>query len=222
MSAFLNEIINPVNLHATFLVVLVMFYWLLVIFGAVGLETFDLDADLDIDLDLDVDIDADLDIHVGESLFGALLTFFHLGEVPVMLVASIFSLFFWLATIMANHFQNPDLHLLTAAVWMLPCIVVSLIATKLAVMPIAAVLREEKLPYEKRTNLVGVKAEVHSLKLDESFGEIAVQQDGPLLVLNAKTENGQRLQKGDIVKITRINEANHCIVELAKWESKEI
>ena len=67
MHEFLLEIVNPANLLATTLLGGVLLYWLLVIFGAVGMDA--------LEIDLDMDADGDLDLEFADGLFGTLLTF---------------------------------------------------------------------------------------------------------------------------------------------------
>ena len=223
---FIEEILHPVNLHATVLLGLAVLYWVMVIVGVVGMDAFDLDvdADLDVDVDADIDVDADADMAIdgGGSLLGAILTFFHVRDVPVMLIISFFSLSFWVSTVLINHNVNPDLEFLAAFMWMIPCLVISLGMTKLCLMPIAPIFREQKTEFAKKERLVGRKALVHTLELDEKFGEIVVESSGPPLVLNARAAKGQRLKKGDSVRILALDESKNCIVELAKWESEKI
>ena len=217
MIDFINEIFAGPNLPATILILMMGLYWLLVIIGVVGMDVLD----FDVDADVDIDMDGEVDVAMGDGIFTALLTFFHLGQVPVMVIVSFFALFFWLCTIITNHYLNPDLSLLTAGIWLLPCVLVGLAATKLAVMPVAKLFQSNTTPYAGRENLIGTRARVHSLELDDTFGEIVISQSGPPLVLNARNHSGQRLRKGDEVKIIRHEKDNDiCIVELAKWESK--
>lgn len=54
----------PSNLLLTILLMLITFYWLTVIIGAIGMDAIDLDLDLDADVDIDVDIDVDVDVDV--------------------------------------------------------------------------------------------------------------------------------------------------------------
>lgn len=215
MTSFINEIFSPINVHATFLLLLVLLYWLMVIFGAVGMESLDLDLDIDADLDGDIDIDA------GDGLFASLLAFFHVGQVPAILLLSFFALFFWLATVISNHYINTDQNWWHAALGLLPCVIVSMIVTKLTLLSLSPLFPKEKPPTDRSVNLTGKKAEVHSRHLDEDFGEIILKQEGPKVVLNAISTKGQRLQKGDTVKILSVDEKDRCIVELAKWEKEE-
>lgn len=209
MGEFLNEIFNPANVLATSLLGLVALYWLLVIFGAVGIDAFD----------VDVDMDGEADLELADGFLGTMFAFFHIGQVPLMLILSFFSLFFWIATVCTNHYLNPEFHLLTTAMWLFPCGIVSLLLTKICVAPIARVFRSSNQQLD-RNELIGRTAIVHTLKLDQKYGEIEINIDGPLMVLNARNESGQTLQKGDVVMIVAHDrDKDVCLVELAKLES---
>lgn len=210
MGDFLIEIINPANILATTLLGLVVLYWLLVIFGAIGIDAFDIDTDFD----------GEGDLELADGILGTMFAFFHVGQVPLMLVVSFFSLFFWFAMVCCNHYLNPEFELWTTAMLIFPCGGVSLALTKICVMPIARLLRSDNKDWN-RNELIGQTAVVHTLKLDQSYGEIVFESDGPPLVLNARNETGQTLTKGDVVMVVAHDrEKDICLVELAKLESK--
>ena len=212
MHEFLIEIINPANLFATTLLGGVLLYWLLVIFGAVGMDA--------LEIDLDLDADGDFDLEFADGLFGTLLTFFHVGKVPVMIILSVFAFTFWLATILTNHFLNPEFSLWTTAMLIWPCGLVSLAVTKLFVMPMAKGFNPPERHLD-RNELIGQTAIVNTLELNQTFGEIVLETDGPPLVLNARNETGQTLRKGDVVTVvSHDREKDVCLVQLAKLESK--
>lgn len=196
MIEFLLECIKPVNLPATTLLSLVLLYWLLMIFGALGLDAFD------IDLDADADMDIDGDIHAGGFVTDA-LTFFHLGDVPVMIFASFFVLFFWTCTIVGNHYLNADWSLLVTGYFLVPSIIISLVMTKLVLMPIAPMFRS--MTTNEQSKIIGGVGMVSTSRLDGEFGQVSIEHDGPPIVINARTENGQQLMKDQIVKILRID-----------------
>jgi membrane protein implicated in regulation of membrane protease activity len=209
MSEFLTEITNASNILPTGLLGLVALYWLLVIFGAVGIDALDIDADMDGEPDLDL----------ADGVLGTMFAFFHVGQVPLMLVVSFFSLFFWISMVCVNHYLNPEFNLMWTALWLFPCGIVSLLLTKPCVAPIARIFRSNEKPMD-RTELIGQTAVVHTLKLDQKYGEIIFDTKGSTMVLNARNESGQTLQKGDVVMIVAHDlEKDVCLVELAKLES---
>ncbi len=214
MLEFLQECIAGPNLFATILLCLMLAYWLFVIFGVLGLETFDLDVDAEIEVGgVDTGAEASFD-------FGDILRFFHLGEVPVMIFVSFFSVFFWIATITTNHYLNDELNFVVMFWYIGPCSLAALFLTKLVIMPMVPLFRTGGSPAKSREKLIGEKAVVSTKELNDKFGQIKIHQDGPPIVLNARVENGHELMKGDVVEIIRhVAEGDLYIVKLTKWEN---
>ncbi|MGI9519041.1 MAG: hypothetical protein ACR2NP_18455 [Pirellulaceae bacterium] len=210
MTEFLQEAIQPANLPATVLLGLVLLYWLLMIFGI-----FHLDADVDVDLDADVD--TDLDGHVDGGVAADVLTFFHLGEVPVMILASFFVLFFWVTTMISNHYFNPNWSFAISLYALIPSVIVSLILTKLAVMPLTPLFKA--MQTGDSIKVVGSRGRVSTSELTGSFGQVSIEHEGPPTVINAITENSQRLLKNQEVQVVRfVEETGVYIVEPVKPE----
>ena len=216
MTEFLLECFRPANLPATVLLCLVLIYWLMMITGILGLDLFDLD--LDADADIDADMDGDIQ---GGGVVADVLTFFHLGEVPVMIFASFFVLFFWACTIISNHYLNPQWSLLVTAYFMIPSVIASLLLTKAAVMPMTPLFRE--MMKSEKSKIVGSQGVVSTSQLDGDFGQISIEQEkGPPIVVNARTENDQKLTRDQVVKVIRLeSESGVYIVAPAKSESSK-
>ena len=62
MIEFFYECVNYVNLPATTLMIMVLLYWLMVMIGVFGMDSFDFDLDVNPDVGLDVDLGLDADI----------------------------------------------------------------------------------------------------------------------------------------------------------------
>lgn len=213
MFEFLQESIQSPNLPATVMLGIVSLYWLLMIFGIMGLEGMD----ADIGIDADADLDADIDGHVDGGIASDVLTFFHLGEVPVVIVGTIFVLFFWVATMVTNHYYNPDQEMMVALYYLVPNIIASLVLTKLCVWPMTPLFREMRKTDAPK--VVGSRGEVSTSYLNGEFGQITIEHDGPPIVVNAVTENGQRLAQGQEIKVIRFeDETGVYIVEPVKPE----
>ena len=200
MTEFLLEAIKSPNLPATVMLCLALLYWILMIFGIFGFEGMDTDIGIDADADMDMDIDGNVD----GGIAGDVLTFFHMGEVPVMILGTFFVLFFWVATMVTNHYFNPQWNLLVAGYCLVPNIIASLVLTKLCVMPITPLFREMRKTDAPK--VVGSRGEVSTSYLDGTFGQITIDQMGPPIVVNAITENGQRLVKTQEIKVVRFEQ----------------
>lgn len=215
MTEFLLECIRPANLPATVLLCLVLLYWLLMIFGIFGMDGFDFDADLDVDVDMDADLDAHIDGGIGADV----LTFFHFGEIPVMVLGSFFVLFFWITSVVSNHYFNPEWSMLVTLYCLLPNLLISLLLTKIAVMPMTPMFRAMKETASPK--VLGSRGVVSTSKLDGEFGQISIDQDGPPIVVNAITANNQTLVRNQEIKVVRFDEETGVyIVEPVKPENK--
>lgn len=213
MADLFFECIKANNLPISMLLGLVVLYWSLMIFGIVGFEGLD----AEIGIDADADLDAGVDGHVDGGVASDVLTFFHLGEVPLMILATFFVFVLWVCTMTTNHYWNPDWEWMTSAQFLVPNLFVSLVATKLFAMPLAPLFRE--MNKTEAPKVVGSFGRVNTGYLDGKFGEVAIEQDGPVIVVNAITENGQKLPRDTEVKVIRfVDETGVYIVEPVKPE----
>lgn len=249
MIEFLQECVNYVNLPATTLMVMVLLYWIMVMVGVFGLDAVDLDFDADIPdmgLDADIGIDADIGLDADVGIDGGIETapgtafsggssttgndgvarqlfeFFHLGEIPLVIIATFFMLFFWVSTMVSNHYYNMDQQLIPSLIWLLPNLLISLVLTRIAMIPFVFIFKKPPPDDKSRKNLYGVVGEVISLEVTEKHGQIEIKLDGePEMKLNAHCAPGKRLGKGDAAKIISYNPADGTfLVELTKWENE--
>ena len=190
-----------VNLPATALLILVVAYWSLVVLGLADLGGFDLDLGGG-EPPVDASLGAGAAASSAGGLFPAVLGFFYLGRVPTMLLLSIFSVCFWLASVYGNSWLNPE-HEIAGFVWLWPSTVaVSLLATKIIFWPLLTFFDEVGRPHTPPANtLVGKLAVVSTSEVTDQFGQISVEQQGPPIVLNARAASMDRFQRGETVVI---------------------
>lgn len=192
---------SPVNLVPTLLLLVVLIYWSLVIVGVLSESIGDFDLDLP-------------DAEPG-PLWGA-VKFLHLGDVPVMVVASLFVVFFWATSMISNYYFNPDLRVWVVLYCLIPNVLISLLITKAILFPLVPWLRRIVREDTIRTDYVGRQAVVHSLEINNEFGQIALEHDGPAIVLNARSF-GAIPRHGDVVDIVEYNAVNDTyVVRLSK------
>ena len=101
MEQFINVAFNWVNVFPTFLLIIVVLYWLSVILGAMdlGFLDFDIDADFETDVEIEVEFEAEMDADAeggAGGWFMEFLSFFNLGKVPFMVFVSALVLPMWL------------------------------------------------------------------------------------------------------------------------------
>ena len=136
----------PGNLFFTVLLLLVLLYWLLVILGAMDFNfldiTFDgdVDVDVDVDMDVDVDADADMDFHPG-GIMRSIMDFFYIGEVPMMVLVSLFAVSAWTISVLANYYLNPNGLLILLLPIQAANLLISGVIVKVVGVPLKALFR---------------------------------------------------------------------------------
>ncbi len=213
MIEFVNQSFSLFNLPATALLLLVLLYWAMVIVGAIGMDA----VDFDFDADVDVDIDGDFDSVAGG--FSSFAEFMHLNHVPIVIVLSVFALLFWASSFFGNHFLNPSGNNIIGLGLMSLNVPVCLVLTRLIIGPFAEGFKPREVD-KVRESMVGLIGEVTTSEVTSEFGQVSIRQDGPELVINARTETDKpELGKGDAAKIVAYDyEKDTYLVELCKWE----
>ena len=95
MKELIENAFTGVNIIPTVLLILSLIYWLTVIIGIIDLDFFDFDLNIDGDL--------------GNSMegFQSILAFFNLKEIPIMVLASLISLVFWILSMRVKVLPIP-------------------------------------------------------------------------------------------------------------------
>jgi len=212
MLELLQESIAPVNLPYTFLLGLAVLYWAMYLLGAIGSDALDflgldLDVDADVDVggdidgDVDVDVDADLDADGGTAgsggFFLSILRFFHVGELPVLLIASIQFLGMWIFSLLANEMLNSQSSGLIALALFPLIFFGGLFFTKAIIMPFAPYLKTIFDEKGERVEVMGKTCRVISLEVTPDYGQAEFGEDPMSLLLNVRTKPGTTLHKGD-------------------------
>lgn len=191
MSEFLQSCFEWPTLPASVLMVICMLYWLSVILGLMDLDVLDFDLDFDLSSESPSFLD-----------FGFLgLKFLNLGDVPVMLWMSAFSLSMWLLSV--NFDIKIEVH---SMLDYLPIaarnIGISLVITKLLTQPLRGMFKY-KPPNEVGT-LLGKTCRVTSSSVSDRFGQAELEAEGAPLKLHIRSED-KTIQKGDLVQLTDYN-----------------
>jgi len=224
MLDLLEAAFSLVNLPYTILLILVVLYWGLYILGAVGDDVLDflgLDFDGDVDVDADVDVDGDVDAGangMGSGL-GALLHFFYLGELPVVLIFSILILFMWILAMLANRMLvNTQLWL--SMVLFVPIFVAAAMLTKAVLTPFVPWLKQAFDQSSDVVEIIGKTCTITSLEATPEYGQAELPRPGAPVVLNVKTREGTTLRKGEEAIVYEHDEATSTYL-VAKFDMNE-
>lgn len=215
MTELLQEALALYNLPLTALLVMVVFYWLLVLMGA-------LDFDLEVpDFSDGGSAPPGMTLHDPSALSGTLAVaarFMGFGQVPIAIWGSFFVLFSWGASLILNYRFNGiagDRSLAMAAWLLIPGGIISLLLTKLMTLPLAKFLAALAGSSTESIVIIGHTGVVASMGLDESYGQVEVNQGGAPALINARLPTaGPALQKGDRVRVIQaLSEGSFYYVE---------
>ncbi|TLD69306.1 hypothetical protein FEM03_18205 [Phragmitibacter flavus] len=199
MIDFIRETLSLHNLPVTMLLGMVTMYWLLVIVGI-------------LDNDFEGGVDGDVSNHgtLGgagmsggpESKKGGILNF---GHAPLSIVGSFLAIFMWLISLWGNFYLNGepgDRSLILAAVLLVPNGVISLLLTRVAVMPFDRLFKAMHEGSTEAEEIVGRKGRVASVQVDERYGQVEVVTNSAPLLVNARIEAGtQPLERNAAVTV---------------------
>ncbi len=209
----LNAAFSMINLPFTVLLIIILLYWLSVIAGILDISSFDFDLDADVDADVDVDV-------AGGGIFQALLAFVNLGELPFMLVLSVFVVSLWTIAILANYFLGNTSGLM-ALVLAAPNLVISVFITKIFTKPFAVFYRKLDDDPADKIKTVGslctLLADADELRISQ--GE--VKTNGAPLLVTVRTRPGVSMTKGSTGLIVEKdpNKDIYIVEPFDDWES---
>jgi hypothetical protein len=102
-----------------------------------------------------------------------------------------------------NHYMNPGKTWLLALPVIGLSFAVSLVALKVAGMPLARAYRMLNTDYNAPRKVVGRLCTVTTSTVSDRLGQATVKTKGAPIVLNAVTEDGAVLKKGDEAVVVR-------------------
>lgn len=200
MTEFIQSCIeSPVNLVLSIALALCFLYWVMVCLGAIDMDAFD----VDFDVDAEADVDLDVDVHGGHALPAmSMLKFFNLGEVPLMVLLSVFVFVLWAVGVFSYRFIG-DWSLVLQLLTLVPMILFAMLTTKFATAPLKSIFKSlEDSESAGEFDFIGQRCSVVSMTIDANHGQIEISTDGNPIKLNAQLEGSEHpLQKGAEVVI---------------------
>lgn len=200
MEVFLDNISSfPVVIY-TFLLFIVVFYWVLALLGAVDIELFD--ADIDVEMGSDIEV---------ESLGGVtgFMLKWGLTGVPVTVVISLLAVISWMVCYFIVSLSYPLIPFESIK----PLIgVVALIASFLAAIPITNLFIK---PFKglfvthtavKKSSLIGKDCLVKTGLVNNRFGQAVLEDGGAGMLLDVRADSALGIKKGDWVILVDYDE----------------
>lgn len=232
MNELFQESLLPVNLPFTLLLGAIALYWIIGLLGLVDLDggTEGVDGELALDgadaldgpdtLDGGEALDAGAESGDGDDgsaggggIFRTVLKIVGASDAPLIFVVSLFTIFLWACSVLANHYFNPGFDAGRATVLLAPVVVTAFVLTRILVVPLRPLTKFIRSS-EKPVEIVGATGRVRSSQIDTEFGEVEVEASGRTLLLRARISASERpLLKGDrILVVSRDPETGICTV----------
>jgi hypothetical protein len=175
MPTLLKNAFTGANIIPTVLLILVVFYWIITIIGA-----------LDFDF-LDFDLDSDFDGGDSSGPFYALLAFLKVGELPFMFVFSILILNFWIIA-MLMYYLPITVGGLVNTVLLIPAFILSMFITKLEFLPLTVISKYSSVQDNRDDSVIGQLCILKCEVKDGRLGQAEIERDGASVMINVKSE----------------------------------
>ncbi len=196
MNDLIQAALFPVNLPFTVVLVGLAGYWLLVSFGIFDLDSASADGDISL-----VDADADADVVGHHAPLSGYFHFLNVGEVPLLVILTFFTLSMWVGGLVANQFLNSSDSLIIGLAWLIPSFAISSLVTRYATMPLRGVFRLLNAPEPTDRPLIGQTCVVRTREVTPSYGQAEVASDGAPLTIQIRTRDAETLAGGDTALI---------------------
>ena len=195
MTEFSAAILSPVNFALTVLLACFLMYWVVVMIGMIDIEALDFDFDVDADADIDIDASG-----VGSGAGGlmSLLKFLNVGEVPVMILLSVFVLIVWTIGVLAHMIIGPW-SILIQLLALIPMGVGAALLTKVLTQPVKKIFAKmDESASAGSVSVMGQRCRVISASVDHHHGQAEIDTGASPVKINVKTpEEGAVLKRGD-------------------------
>lgn len=217
MKELLEASASLVNVVPTTLLVFVLIYWLIVIVGLIDMDALHLDLDHDVSVEHEIHTYADLptkDIAVKElnttisgNWLQATLAFLNLGRVPFMIVMSFMILPIWAISILVNHYTGNNSLVISLAL-LIPNLFVSAFIAKILTTPLVKVFDYLQNDPDKQ-QVLGQVCTVLLPAGSNKIGQAVINNKGNTILLNVKSADGNKLEKGKSAIVLEFNKDKH-------------
>lgn len=230
MAEFFSASISYPTILWSLLLCVALFYWILAIIGAVGVDLLDAGADvadgagdaLEGAADA-IDGTADAADGASEAADGAsevaessaqisdytgFLSLFRRRQAPLTVVLTVFFFWNWLLNHLTVHYLSGVLNdLVPIEIWgtgfLLFYFWISQPLSRALLIPMAPIFETHHAITSK--DLIGEVVEVQTSRVDEKFGQASLEDGGAGLILQVRCRPEQNLKKGDRALIVRFD-----------------
>jgi hypothetical protein len=196
MSDLLEQALLPFNLPLTIALGVVVLFWLVVLLGFIGIDTFDMDLTPEV---------LEADTFSLPEFIGKLT---NAADIPVTIILSLYTFFLWTASVLGNYYFNPMHSNLVGLAVLGGGLFVALALTKAITQPLVPIMRRMKNS-EKAPPVIGQSGTVTSLEVDGKFGQVSVEREGgaPALLICKTSDGALPIPRGTEVLIIAHDDA---------------
>ncbi len=212
MKELFEATFSLINIIPTIMLMFVVVYWLLVIFGTLDLSSFDFDIDIDADMEFDADVEIDATGEISVSWINNMLSFFNIDKVPLMVFMTFWIIPVWLISIMVNHILGNSIFLFSLLL-LIPNLIVCLFIAKPLTFPFIKLFTYLDKDSESSQVLLGKVGKVIIGASSEKIGQGEVIVEGSNYRLNIKTKTGSVKRGQQILVVNHLSDLKHYIVE---------
>ena len=202
MDVFLYNVSSfPVVVY-TFMLFIVVFYWVLALIGAVDIELFDTDVEIGLEMDSEID---------GTGLGGVtgFMLKWGLTGIPVTVVVSLLILFSWMICYFMVSIFYP--YIPWQGIKPVLGVVVLIISFMLAIPVTAWMIKPFKGIFVthsavRKATLIGKECTIKTGSVSSTFGQADLEDSGAGMLLDVRADSTLGLKKGDAVILIDYNE----------------
>ena len=200
MTVFIENITSFPVIVFTFLMVIILFYWVFALIGVIDIEIFD----------FDIEVDADLDAE-GMSGFAGFMTNWGLTGLPVTAVLSLLISTSWLLCYVVVSLVYPlipfeSIKWLIGILLIILCIAISIPITAKIIRPFRNIFVSHSAV--KKNALIGSTCIVKTQKVNEKYGQAELNDGGAGMLLDVRAKEDDNIVKGDEVILVEYDEEN--------------
>jgi len=198
MDPFYQNLASYPTVIFSFLLLLVVLYWLVAILGFVEIDVLDFDVP---ELDGALDINPESGMST-PGVMGGMMLRYGLAGVPVTIIISFVALFGWLICYYASYFllswaSSGIIRFVLGSVILIVSMYIAVLVTSWIIKPLRPLFKKAQQETVKR--VLGQIAVVRSSRVDSKFGEAILDDGGAGLILNVRASGVDEFKQGDRV-----------------------
>jgi len=210
MDTFLaNLTAFPVVIY-TFLLIIVLLYWIMAFLGVADIDLLDADFEIETDFETEVSINPDAE---GLSGLAGFMLNWGLAGVPITVVLSLLIVTSWLICYLAtslilNQIPFDVLRYTLGAALIFVCIAVSIPITAWSIRPFKGLFIAHNAV--KKDALIGQECEVKTGKVTDDFGQGILEDGEAGMILDIRAPIEKKIIKGDKVILIEYIKKDDC------------